>query len=89
MAFGVAHEKAGVSEDGKLMIIEANDSVSALNGDKGGLLGEFLAILKADKYSGNREVGKYICDLLHNSGYDGIDIWHDSISAGKGVVGLD
>lgn len=73
-----------LKEDGKLMIIEANDSISALNGDKGGLLGEFLAILKSDKYSGNREVGKYICDLLHNSGYDGIRIWHDSISAGKG-----
>ncbi len=73
-----------LKEDGKLLIIEANDSASTLNGDKGGLLGEFLAILQAERYSGDREVGSRIWDLLHNSGYDGIHIWHDRVSAGTG-----
>lgn len=73
-----------LKEDGKLLIIEANDGASTLNGDEGGLLGEFLAILQSDKYSGDRKVGNRICDFLHNSGYDSIHIWHDSISAGTG-----
>ena len=73
-----------LKEDGKLLIIEANDGASTLSGDSSGLLGEFLAILRADKYSGDRGVGNRICDLLHHSGYDGIHIWHDSISAGAG-----
>lgn len=73
-----------LKEDGKLLIIEANDGVSTLNGDKGGLLGEFLEILKSDKYSGNRETGRNLCGLLRENGYDGIHIWHDSISAGEG-----
>ena len=42
-------------EDGKILIIEADDSNSKLNGDGGGLLGDFLSILKKDKYAGNRE----------------------------------
>ena len=35
--------------DGKLFIIEANDAASTVTGDKNGLLGEFLEILKKDK----------------------------------------
>ena len=70
--------------DGKLLIIEANDADSTLNCDQNGLLGEFLGILKKDKYSGNREVGATICDILPVCGYENICVWHDAVSAAEG-----
>lgn len=73
-----------LKEDGRLMIIEADDAASTLNNDPEGRLGEFLAILKEDRYSGNRGVGGRICGLLQEYGYGGITVWHDDISAGKG-----
>ena len=70
--------------DGKLLIIEANDADSTLNCDQNGLLGEFLGILKKDKYSGNREVGATICETLPVCGYENICVWHDAVSAAEG-----
>ena len=70
--------------DGKLFVIEANDAASTLMGDQNGLLGEFLAILKKDKYSGNREVGATVCETLSACGYESINVWHDAVSAGEG-----
>jgi hypothetical protein len=55
-----------------------------LNGDKNGLLGEFLDILKRDQYSGNREVGATICETLLACGYGNIDVCHDAVSAAEG-----
>lgn len=70
--------------DGKLFIIEANDADSTLNGDKNGLLGDFLGILKKDKYSGNREVGATICQTLAACGYEDICVWYNAVSAEEG-----
>ena len=70
--------------DGKLFIIEANDAASTLTGDKNGLLGEFLEILKKDKYSGDREVGATVCETLSACGYESINVWHDAVSAAEG-----
>ena len=75
-----------LKENGKLFVIEANDSASTLNNDENGLLGEFLEILKKDKYSGNREVGANICELLSDNGYKDICVWHDAISAAEGEM---
>lgn len=71
-------------KDGKILIIEADDSASKLNGDKGGLLGEFLEILSKDRYAGNRDVGRNIIPLLRKCGYDDITVHYDAISASKG-----
>lgn len=73
-----------LKDDGKLMIIEADDGASSLNNDTEGLLGEFLAMLKADRYSGNREVGSRICGLLGECGYGRVEVLHDRIAAGSG-----
>ena len=70
--------------DGKLLIIEADDDTSTLSCDKNGLLGEFLDILKKDKYSGNREVGATICETLTVCEYENICVWHDAVSAAEG-----
>lgn len=70
--------------DGKLFVIEPNDSASTLSNDQNGLLGEFLRILDKDKYSGHREVGANICETLSTCGYENIIVWHDDISAGCG-----
>ena len=73
-----------LSENGKILIIEANDSASTLSNDTSGLLSEYFDILKKDKYSGNREAGRYICETLCECGYENIRVWQDSISAGIG-----
>ena len=73
-----------LSENGKILIIEANDSASTLSHDADGLLGECLDILKRETYSGNREVGRHICETLGECGYENIRVWHDSIGAGEG-----
>lgn len=73
-----------LKKEGKLLIIEADDSSSKLNGERGGLLGEFLAILKKDKFAGNREVGKNIINTLKKSGYHDITVHCSEISASKG-----
>jgi len=78
--------KPFLKEDGKLLIIEANDGASVLSNDENGLLGEFLDILKADKYSGNREVGAHMDETLSACGYDGIRVWSDAIAAGEGEM---
>ena len=70
--------------DGKLFVIEANDAASTVTGDKNGLLGEFLEMLKKDRYSGNREVGATVCETLSACGYESINVWHDAVSAGEG-----
>ena len=70
--------------DGKLLIIEANDAASTLTGDQNGLLGEFLEMLKKDRYSGNREVGATVCETLVSCGYENISVWHDAVSAAQG-----
>ena len=71
-------------KDGKILIIEADDSASKLNGDKGGLLGEFLEILRKDRYAGNRDVGRNIIPILRKCGYSDITVHYDAISASKG-----
>ena len=54
---------------GKLMIIEANDSVSALSNDPGGLFTEFMDILIHDPFSGERNFGTKVPRLLEVQGY--------------------
>lgn len=73
-----------LKENGKLFIVEANDAASTLNNDEKGLLGEFLEMLKKDKYSGNRAVGATICEVLSDCGYRDICVWHDAVSAAEG-----
>jgi len=73
-----------LKENGKLFIVEANDAASTLNNDEKGLLGEFLEMLKKDKYSGNRTVGATICEVLSDCGYRDICVWHDAVSATEG-----
>ncbi len=75
-----------LKKEGKLFIIEADDSSSLLQGDKNNLLKEFLEILSKDKYSGNREMGKNITSTLLECGYHEIKVWHTAISAGKGEI---
>ena len=73
-----------LKEEGRMLIIDANDGASTLSLDPDGLLEQFLSILKADRYSGNREAGSMACQLLRDSGAWDVHIWHDCISAGTG-----
>ena len=70
--------------DGQMLIIEADDAASALNGDEGGLLGAFLEILDKDPYSGNRRAGGRLSEMVLACGYEIDRVWHDCISAGAG-----
>lgn len=71
--------KPFLSAGGSIVVLEANDKATALSNDKDGLLDEFLNILKKDKYSGNREIGANVCEVLAECGYESIYVWHDSI----------
>ncbi len=76
--------KPFLKPDGKMIIIEANDAVSALSPDPEGLLKEFLGILSKDRYAGNRSVGGRLEALLTECGYEDIHIWHEGVEAGSG-----
>lgn len=73
-----------LKEDGSLIIVEANDSASYLTNDKNNLLGTFLEILKDDKYSGNRTLGKEVENIVKECSYEDIHLWCDSVCAKRG-----
>jgi len=76
--------KPFLKPEGHLVVIEANDAVSALSPDPEGLLSEFLDILSRDRYAGNRSIGGRLETLLAQCGYEQIHIWHEGIGAGPG-----
>lgn len=53
-----------------IFITESNDRISTLAPDEKNLLGQFLDILKEDKYAGKRETGQPCPGWLTNCGYD-------------------
>ena len=63
------------------MVVEADDSASALLPKGGELLTEFLSILKEDPYSGDRTVGHSLPQMLSRCGYEDIAIRHDAVTA--------
>lgn len=70
--------------DGHLMIVEADDGASVLTPDEERLLPDFLSILSKDRYSGNREIGGRLEEMLAACGFGQVVVWCDRISAGKG-----
>jgi len=66
---------------GYLVIVEADDASSTLMPRGSGLLAEFLDILQEDPYSGNREFGKTLPELLTRCGYMDIIRWNRSVAA--------
>ena len=73
-----------LSDDGSLVITEADDSSSELTPDSEGLLKDFLAILKKDIYSGNRQLGGVLCNMLTECGWSDIRVWCDGIGTDRG-----
>lgn len=70
--------------EGRLFILEPDDSASALSGDAKGLFGEFLEILGKDPYAGRRDLGRQLCEMLPACGYEAPFLWQGAISAGEG-----
>ena len=75
---------AFLKKGGVIFITESNDRISTLAPDEKNLLGQFLDILKEDKYAGKRETGQAVPGWLTNCGYDHIHVWCKGISAAKG-----
>ena len=73
-----------LKKGGVIFITESNDRISTLAPDEKNLLGQFLDILKEDKYAGKRETGQAVPGWLTNCGYDYIHVWCKEISAAKG-----
>lgn len=73
-----------LSPSGVIVITEADDGTSFLSGDRDGLLSTFLAILRDDRYSGNRTLGGRIERVIRASGYDDVTCVCSSIRAGEG-----
>lgn len=73
-----------LKKGGVIFITESNDRISTLAPDEKNLLGQFLDILKEDKYAGKRETGQAVPGWLTNCGYDHIHVWCKGISAAEG-----
>ena len=73
-----------LKKGGVIFITESNDRISTLAPDEKNLLGQFLDILKEDKYAGKRETGQAVPGWLTNCGYNHIHVWCKGISAAKG-----
>ncbi len=73
--------KPFLKQDGHLMIVDADDSVSTLTPDKNGLLPEFLHFLSQDQFAGKRNIGHRIPAMLSASGYESITVHSRGVSA--------
>ena len=73
-----------LKKGGVIFITESNDSTSTLVPDEKNLLGQFLDILKQDKYAGKRGTGEKVPGWVAGCGYDHIHVWCEGISAAKG-----
>ena len=58
-----------LAEDGKLIVIEADDMESSMVPDTKGLFQKFLELLLNDPYAGKRTMGAHLPQLLSDSGY--------------------
>ncbi len=76
--------KPYLADGGTLLIIDADDGMSTLTPDDGGLLPEFLSMLSEDRYGGRRDSGRIIPDLLAECGYTGITEKCGGVFAGRG-----
>lgn len=72
-----------LSVGGQLIVVEADDTVSQVTPDPDCLFQGFLDILRLDPFSGNRDCGSKLTDLLWESGYQQIVLENTSIQAGK------
>lgn len=71
-----------LSPDGKIIIVEAEDSASRLIPDKGNLFRDFMQLLKSDPWSGDRTCADKLPDYLNNAGYRRISKHTAAITAG-------
>jgi SAM-dependent methyltransferase len=76
--------KPYLADGGTLFIIDADDGMSTLSLDDGGLLPEFLSMLSEDCYGGKRDSGRIIPDLLAECGYTDITEKCGGVFAGRG-----
>lgn len=66
--------KTFLAPGGKLIVIEPDDSTSYMNPDPDGIYKEFLQVLSADPYAGERNMGAELPGLFSNSGYTDIQL---------------
>ena len=70
-----------LAPEGRVMIIEANDTVNRLFPDPAGLFRDFMGILMADPFSGNRDFANTIPGLLEEQGYGCVVQENETMSA--------
>lgn len=73
-----------LDKDGKLVIVEAEDSFIEMVPDADRLLGLFFEALRADVFSGDRKFGRKVPGLLKEAGYCGIAAHETRIRAAEG-----
>ena len=71
-----------LSPDGKIIIVEAEDSASRLIPDEGNLFRDFMQLLKSDPWAGDRTCADKLPDMLKNAGYCNISKHTAAINAG-------
>ncbi len=75
-----------LNSEGKLVIVEADDTLIEMAPDEYGLLELFLEALRADVFSGDREFGKKAPRLLEEAGYRRIEAHETRICASEGEI---
>lgn len=73
--------KGFLAPGGKLIVIEPDDSTSYMKPDPNGIYKEFLKVLSADPYAGNRTMGAELPGLFASSGYTDIQLACSEITA--------
>lgn len=71
---------------GRLIIVEADDAISAVSTDPDHLFQDFLRILSFDPLSGDRTCGGSLPALLAEHGYQQITIENTTVGAGVGEL---
>lgn len=72
-----------LAPNGKLIMIEPDDTDSGFEPDEEGLYPKFVETLSKDPYAGNRFLASALPEMLEKSGYTNIKLEHSGICAEK------
>lgn len=73
--------KSVLARNGKLIMIEPDDTESRFEPDEDGLYPEFVEIQQKNPYAGNRFCARHLPGILSECGYNSIQLEHSGISA--------
>ena len=83
----LASLRSVLAPNGKLIMIEPDDTDSRIEPDPEGQYPEFVEMQLKNPYAGNRFCAKNLPEILSQNGYNSIQLEHSGINAEKGELG--